>query len=146
MIIGVTATRHGMVAPQWLSVVNALLHLQPEEVHEGDCVGGDDEFFKIVRMLLPKTRIVTHPPVDNTFRAFHQGDVVLEPKTHFARNRDIVSAVDIMFGVPLEMTRQDNGGTWYTIDYALKVKKPIHIIWRNGSDSFHFPHITDGAP
>ncbi len=58
--------------------------------------------------------------------------VWLPPKTYFARNRDIVDAADLLIATPFNNFEEDRGGTWYTVNYARKRKKPIVIVWPTG--------------
>lgn len=77
---------------------------------------------------------VCHPGPDGDPCRENSGvdDVVLAPKTHFARNRDIVNAVDLLIVIPRGYAHQTIGGTWYSHDYAVKQGKPIVVIWPNG--------------
>jgi hypothetical protein len=59
-------------------------------------------------------------------------DEVLPGKTHFARNRNIVNASDLIVGCPGVNTWQHFGGTFYTINYAIRQKKSVRIIWPDG--------------
>ncbi len=109
----------------------------PLEFHHGDCDGGDEDAHNIVREELGNScRIIIHPPVDNQHRACC-GDAfkILEPKTHLARNRDIVRAVGSLVGIPRLMQPEIRGGTWYTIDFATeKEPRPVTVIWPDGTE------------
>lgn len=140
--IGFTGTRGGMTDAQKDAFSRIICGgPAPTSFHHGDCVGADDEAANIVAQICkdggedrPPIVIVCHPPKDEEHRAFNDKyNVILEAKTHFARNRDIVDACDILIATPREMSRQDRGGTWYTIDYAKKKKKRTTIIFPDGS-------------
>lgn len=88
MKVGFTGTRYGMTAAQRESVKALLVRLGATELHHGDCVGSDAEAHDVAREL--GLRVVVHPPVDESLRAFKAGDETREPKTHFARDRDVV--------------------------------------------------------
>lgn len=135
-MIGFTGTRYGCKSDQYAALQNYLAD-QPidSEAHHGDCVGADANFHEICTRLA--FRIAVHPPLDATHRAHKQGDETREPKSHFARNRDIVNECDVLIGCPFQMQHQPHGGTWYTIDYAIKQKKPVVIIYPDGSMEFH---------
>jgi hypothetical protein len=136
MRLGFTGTRAGMTAEQRAAFIWWLHQWMPDEFHHGDCVGSDDESATIVHVEIPKCKIVCHPPIDTKLRAyntFHQE--IREPKTHFARNRDIVDETDKTVGTPREIKWQPRGGTWYTLDYAIKCAKPPAILWPNGTRS-----------
>jgi hypothetical protein len=133
--IGITGTRSGMNEKQE-GELRALLLLEymryyhePHMLafHHGDCIGVDVQAAIIARGLGFWT--VSHPPIKTELRAFHRSDDVKIAKGYFARNRDIVDAADEIIVVPYQNSHQNNGGTWYTHDYAKKLGKLITIIW-----------------
>lgn len=134
--IGITGTRNGMSSDQveaFWERMDSMFHTscessaRPLELHHGDCVGVDVQAAEVARLMGMKT--VCHPPVDQSHRAHHKSDVILEQKTHFARNRNIVDSVDILFVLPLQDKWQSRGGTWYTHDYAKKKGVPFEIFF-----------------
>jgi hypothetical protein len=130
MIIGITGTREGMTEHQFEMIKQYLeLHYQPgAEFHHGDCVGVDAEAALLAREIGYK--IVGHPgPDKDGLRAFVECDESREPQSHFKRNRTIVDACDVLLVVPLQMERQERGGTWYTYDYAVKTDTPFFVIY-----------------
>lgn len=137
MILGFTGTRSGMTDPQKAAFRKLVEKLQPREFRHGDCVGADEESHDIVREIVPECRIIIHPPIDTKARAWRTGDAILTPLTHFARNREIVRASMVMAGASLTAFRTERGGTWYTLDFAVKVGRPIHVLWPDG-------HVTQG--
>jgi hypothetical protein len=132
--VGFTGTRRGMTDVQ-MCMFEGMLTRTPAEFHHGSCRGADVEAARIVRRtFLYPVRIVCHPGPDGDPCQEDSGvdSERLAPKTHFARNRDIVNACDKLIACPGEMQEQARGGTWYTINYARKVGKPVTIIWPNG--------------
>lgn len=129
MKVGVTGTRSGMSEAQYLQM-SIYLSLLPvgSELHHGDCVGVDVEVATMAKDA--GLRIVCHPPIKEELRAFHASDEILEPLTHFARNRNIVDSCDVLLVVPYQTAHQNTGGTWYTHDYAVKKNKPVKIFNR----------------
>ena len=126
--IGITGTRSGMNIDQLESFRERMESFaRPLEFHHGDCVGVDIEAAEIARGLGIQT--VCHPPVDEKLRAHHNSDVILEQKTHFARNRSIVDMCDILFVIPFQTSHSSTGGTWYTHDYAVKKGVPVEIFF-----------------
>lgn len=144
MKIGVTGTRSGMNKHQKTELINFMVFAARayalnngsvevhHEVHHGDCVGVDVEFAEIAKELGFKT--ICHPPEKNELRAFHKSDEIREPKSYFARNRNIVDECDLLIVIPYQDNHQKSGGTWYTYDYAVKEQKPTLVIFpRNES-------------
>jgi hypothetical protein len=138
--VGFTGTRHGMSEAQASRVkelVANLARIDSLTCHHGDCIGADSMFHDIARF--HDARVTIHPGQSSNheahrdkLRAFRHGDITHAPLGHFARNRVIVTEADVMIGTPLEMTHQDRGGTWFTIDYAKKVGRPLAIVLRGG--------------
>ena len=139
MKIGFTGTRWGGSEAQKATLEKYLRSLQREslvfECHHGDCVGADAEFADLcAKVYRCCVRIICHPPIDESHRAFTTNAAeTLPPLTHFARNRDIVNACDVMVVCPWDMEHQPRGGTWYTFDVAMKQKKPVFVVWPDGS-------------
>jgi hypothetical protein len=134
--VGVTGTRHGMSEHQKELVTIMMFHLAMTRptvyFHHGDCVGVDIEVATIAHRL--SMNVICHPPMDPTHRGwFPDNYFSYEDKTHFARNRDIVDAVDLLLVVPLTTEHQKTGGTWYTHDYAIKKNVPLKIFPREPS-------------
>lgn len=145
MNIGFTGTRHGMTPQQHVAVyatMRELLHsvrlreaINLESIrvfaHHGDCVGADAQFHGCARRL--SLHIVGHLPVDETHRAFCSFDETREPLTHMRRNKQIVTAADIMIAAPFEAEEQQRGGTWKTIGMTRKAKKPLALVLPDGT-------------
>ena len=127
MKIGVTGTRSGMNKRQQQEFTDFLNELGSGEFHHGDCVGVDVEAARIAEKL--GWKIVCHPPIKDDLRAFHDSDEFREPKSYFARNRNIVDETDVLLVIPYQDSHQSHGGTWYTHDYAKKKDKPLHVIF-----------------
>lgn len=102
----------------------------PADFRFGDCVGVDAASAEIAQT--HGYRTIAHPPMNPEFRAFFPADVILPPKSYFARNRDIVNRSDVLIACP-ENAERKRGGTWYTIEYARSLKKPILFIFADGS-------------
>lgn len=144
--VGITGTRRGATLAQkekFLVVMNInVLRTNVSEFHHGLCVGLDCESHELVRKHFPHIKIIGHPPIKEELKGVCECDEYRQPKSHFARNRDIVNECDAMIVVPYESSWQSLGGTWYTHDYAVKVKKPMIIIWPDGSTT---NQITGGV-
>ncbi len=129
MKVGFTGTRKGLTHEQRDKLENILWDLSVDEFHHGDCIGADAESHDVALKLSLYT--IIHPPIVSDLRAFKEADSHREPKSYFARNRDIVNESDTLIATPA--TEEETiGGTWYTINYAIKIHKPVIIINPNG--------------
>lgn len=135
--VGFTGTRHGMTAEQLAAFAELLANADGDQFHHGDCVGADAEAAKIAYDL--GWQIICHPPEKTEHQAnttFHRADNRRQPKSHFARNRDIVNESDLLIACPQYMepiTPATMGGTAYTVNYARKQGKPVWIVRPDGS-------------
>ncbi len=127
MIIGVTGTRSGCNEKQMKEATDFLIanYSEGSEFHHGDCVGVDVELAAIAKAIGYK--IVCHPPTKPDMRGYFPSDESREPLSYFARNRKIVEACQLLMVVPYQDKRQNNGGTWYTYDYAYKRETPFKL-------------------
>lgn len=147
MKIGFTGTRKGMTTAQHNSFCALLMDLKPTEFHHGACVGADEEAVQVVS-------VMSHAPVHVVARpgrsahsdtnelmskvAISLSQCRCSPMTHFARNRKIVESCEALVATPWQSERQPlgtGGGTWYTIQYAEKLGKPVYFVWPNGKVS-----------
>lgn len=147
--IGFSGTRRGMSSRQKSRVFYLLNHFQPVRVHHGDCVGADEQFGKIAyRLHIP---IVLHPPSAEALRAHCErgttaGGIVevRDPADYLKRDRAIVKATQLLIAAPLGQGKTRNGGTWYTVKYAMKKKRDYVICYTNGDMDLSrgdlFPH------
>lgn len=100
-------------------------------LHHGDCVGSDAQAhaYAMARGIGP----MIHPPSNSSKRAFCKGAVhVFEPKGYHARDRDIVTATDILVAAPKTKREDPGSGTWYTINEARNQEKDIVLCFRDG--------------
>lgn len=128
--IGFTGTREGMTALQ-AAVLSEVLSSASAWFHHGDCVGADDEADGIAKR--HRLRIFIHPPADSRLRAFCHGDATAETKGFLERNQDIVDATHVLIATPDGFAEVLRSGTWSTIRYARRQRKPHLIIWPDGS-------------
>lgn len=137
--LGFTGTRLGMTDEQQTAFRALVSALRPTEFHHGDCVGADSEAHVIIRRYMKDQDLINlpwvhiHPPVDDAHRGWNVADTMHKPLTHFARNRKIVLACDVLVGASAGEERSTKGGTWYTIDYARKLKKRVVVLWPDGT-------------
>lgn len=135
--IGFTGTRHGMTPLQRAGVAAILQQVAGADAfiaHHGDCVGADAEFHDLCRQM-PQSFIVVHPgPLDDLpNQAGRVGDERRLPMPHMRRNKYIVMASTVMIAAPFELTQQEHGGTWRTIEMARTAKRPLVIVSPEGA-------------
>jgi hypothetical protein len=105
------------------------------EAHHGDCVGADAEFHGVM-LRETAAEVVVHPPDNNYLRAFVDAGSrirILQPRNYRDRNVDIVDSTDLLLACPRTLNDPGRGGTWQTMRYAEKVKKPIKVLFPDGS-------------
>lgn len=132
--VGFTGTRNGMTDAQVSSVVDTLILLAGsglKEAHHGDCVGADEEFHVAVRTIDGGVKIVGHPPINSSLRARCDFDEERPPQAYLVRNMDIVSDATAMITAP--SGPGGKGGTWFTINRARLIGRPLRIVWPDGS-------------
>jgi hypothetical protein len=135
MKVGFTGTQHGMTDAQagmvHLNMQCIFIENGPDEFHHGDCIEADAMAHDIADALGYKT--ISHPPINRSKRAFKKAAIELPPKDYLDRNKDIVSATDILIAAPKEMTEQLRSGTWSTVRFARKMKRQVILILPDGT-------------
>ncbi len=126
-----TGTQAGMTGPQRARFRGLMRALRPATFHHGDCVGADAEAHDDV---VGTTRVHIHPCTISDKRAWKgQAFVIEAPAPPLERNRVMVDVSEALVATPKGMIEELRSGTWATIRYARKQKKPVHICWPNGT-------------
>lgn len=134
MIIGFTGTRHGMTDAQIEGFSKYLA--DAEEFHHGDCVGADWQAADAAWRRCG-VKVVCHPPTESGLRAWTDfNDVTHKPRPYLARNRAIVDACHHLIACPQSAVEEQRSGTWSTVRYAVKIGKPVTIIFPDGSRAY----------
>lgn len=139
MILGFTGTQEGMTAPQLDRVERYICTYKPDETHDGDCIGADDQFHKLVVKWLREVMqrsvvLIGHPPDNDGRRAFNTFDVERAPKYYTDRNKDIVNECEHMLATPRSVIHNNcRHGTCSTVRYAAKRNKSVTVILPDGS-------------
>ena len=137
MKVGFTGTQDGLTDDQVTLIVEVISELdEMTEMHHGDCIGADAEFFTIVRMLKPDVQITGHLPEDESKRAFCENDIECKPLPYLDRNKNIVEEADVLIGTPKNKVEYLRSGTWATIRHARKTGIPRIIIWPDGKYTY----------
>ena len=131
--MGFTGTQTGLTDAQIELIVDVLSGLDEiTEMHHGDCVGADAQFYTIVRMLRPDAKITGHLPEDESKRAFCENDIECKPLPYLERNKNIVSEADVMIACPKQQKEVLRSGTWATVRHARKTGVPVVLIYPDG--------------
>lgn len=126
-------------AHEFKSAVELLLPLGLSEFHHGDCIGADDEAATIVHFLAPNVKIHAHPCTYTGMRANNPFTDIEHPvDTPFSRNRTIVKTCENMIGISWTEEESPKGGTWYTINYAKKLRRNLFIIFPDRGEHFRY--------
>ena len=129
--IGFTGTRRGMTVAQ-RKALRALLLNGSGKLHHGDAIGADAEAHDIAVAL--GRGVVIHPASLPDQRAFKSAADIRSPKAPLVRNKVIVRETSVLIAAPGERTEQLRSGTWATIRHARRLKRPIAIIYPDGSE------------
>jgi hypothetical protein len=130
--VGFTGTQRGCSQVQMRSLYRVVKQLNPRSVRHGDCIGADTQFHAVVRSNTT-AKVIGHPPTDPIKRAWCECDSLEPEYPYLVRNHNIVNASDVMIATPGESYEVVRSGTWATIRYARKMKKPLWIIFPDGS-------------
>lgn len=129
--VGFSGTRRGMTV--WQAAAVGELIRDYAWLDHGDCVGSDAQAHAMAQASGLRTAI--HPPTDGSQRAYCQGaDIEHAPRAYLTRNRAIVSVADHFVAAPREVAEVWRGsGTWAAIRYARTLRKPLSIVFEDGS-------------
>ena len=129
-VLGFTGTQKGMSDKQKREFLGLLVQLTPTVLHHGDCVGADADAHDLVKQAAPGCRIVVHPPVDDSRRAFCEGATrTLPALPYLTRNQQIVRNCTLLVATPRSRAEELRSGTWATVRYARQKRVPVHIIY-----------------
>ena len=136
MKVGITGTQVGLQPVQELQLTQ-FVQMYPEyfingELHHGDCRGADVEVVSYLRKKFDSLKIVAHPPVISSKRAFFESDETRRPAPYLDRNHNIVDASDMMLAFPKTNDEELRSGTWATIRYTKKKEKYLVIFYPCG--------------
>lgn len=147
--VAFTGTRAGMTRVQSTVLYTVLSELAPMNFRHGCAVGADTEAAILVKRTLPGVRIIGYPSTDHDFAARWRfvdiNDLEQPADTNFARNRRLVHDSQILVATPYHECRQSRGGTWHAVDYALKLNRPVYIIYPSGKqEALNVPEPEKG--
>jgi hypothetical protein len=128
--VGFTGTQETLNKFQLKSLKRLLSWCGNHVLHHGDCIGADASAHDIADQI--GMRVVIHPPINPTKRAFKTAMQVLECKPYIERNHDIVGMTDWLIACP-KGGEEQRSGTWATVRYARKQNKLIWIVYPDGT-------------
>ena len=146
MRVGFTGTRVGLTDQQLAWLYAQLESGLVSEAHHGACTGADAAVHQAVLDLaddrLRPSVIHVWPPTNPRYRAEEcliklSGRVVIHPEMpYLERNREIVNATAGLVALPLQneqpASSMEWGGTWYTVNFAERMNRPVTICYPNG--------------
>lgn len=128
---GFTGTRAGMSTYQASMTRRIFLRGQPIVLRHGGAFGSDFEAHGIWREVC-KDSAANVWPADEKRAAIFRGqqrvkvEHVMDP---LMRNEEIVKRSKLLVATPHTEQEEQRSGTWATIRCALKLNKPVIIIW-----------------
>ncbi len=100
-------------------------------MHHGDCIGADTQAHTAA--LEYALNLHLHPSTAAT-RAHNTGAHLMSiPLPPTDRDRLMVDDCEALIATPRLMVEELRSGTWATVRYARKQRKPVHIVWPDGS-------------
>ena len=131
MRVSFTGSRQGMTAAQKESFNHLLYEMGILVLTHGDCIGADADAHCLA--IEAGAEVRKRPSNIETQRAFSEGgEIVAQPEAPLSRNKKIVDDGEQLVACPATFQEELRSGTWATIRYARKTRKPVTIIWPNG--------------
>ena len=129
--VGFTGTRDKLEYSQ-VQRIEQFLNENLDDIEvciHGGCLGADFIFHTMCKALKLKTEVYPGHPKYNEKDVSMQANIIStirhEAKPFLWRNQDIVDGCDILIACPKDMSKK--GGTWYTIHYCQKRRKPVKL-------------------
>lgn len=138
--ISFAESRNGLSDAKTAALAQVLVSLEPLTLHHGDCVGADARAHQIAEAAGWPT--VTHPPLDESLRAFCRATETRHPMHYLVRNEDIVRESSQLVACP-DGPEHDKSGTWSTVRYARRYQKPVTLVLPDGTVTHESPIIKD---
>lgn len=134
MIVGFTGSEFGPQSERQSMQLEVLLfdHFVPgSEFHHGCCVGWDEVAAKMAREI--GYEIYGHPPTNKKRLSSFKNDFDQTPAPYLIRDSHIVLASRVILAASYEMHETLRSGTWTTVRYAVKARRPGTVVYPDGS-------------
>jgi hypothetical protein len=132
--IGFTGTQEGITDAQVAATTRTFVELGMTRLHHGSCVGADAWSHYLARVM--GVSVELHPPVNTSKMApceMLPGEVTHAPRPYLDRSHDIIDLSFSLVATPKEEVGETmRSGTWATVRYARKRRRPICIIRPSG--------------
>lgn len=132
---GFTGSSEITTEPQRGAFIDFIDNHRVGTFRHGDCIEADAFAHSVVRQLWPSARIIGHIPTKSVKRAFCDFDEEMEPLPYLKRNEAIARACKALLSMPKDIDH-GHGGTWFTINCARRLHKPVAIFWPDGSVTY----------
>lgn len=134
MIIGFTGTRKGC-APAQLTALRTIVAASGKAVTwlHGGAAGADAELDFMLASLGISTVVYPSERAPWTMFVDRTNLVVRPPASSLDRNREIVRRSHRLVACPDGPTERGRGGTWYTVRRARHARRPITIVFPDGT-------------
>lgn len=140
-VVGFTGTQRGMTNEQCIAVHELVERLKPVMVHHGGCVGADIDFDEICFRLQIDCTI--HPSdIKRMQGMWHYPTYLRDEHPPLERNHHIVDESSVLIAAPKSKREEVRSGTWSTVRYALRSKKPVVIVHNNGGVDLRGPILA----
>ena len=139
MVLAFTGTRQGATEQQ---LKTAILHLSLEPQHyilNGACEGADRAIHGAIldAGLGGKVRFEFWPSNEEqnkwALKVLRPKDLLFGIEKPLKRNNFMINRAEGLMAMPKGYREALRSGTWATIRYARKIKKPVTIVWPNGT-------------
>lgn len=135
MKIGFTGSRKGMTHAQRDRIAHFANTFGDFTLLHGGCIGADAEVHEWLRRCFRGLEVEIYPSTLVKKQADFIGPNILvhEEAEPLKRNKAIVDACDMLIAAPASFHEIPRSGTWSTIRYATKMRKPTYVIAPDGS-------------
>jgi len=147
VVMAFTGTQNGLAEEQYAALKRIMTRFRDVGIkwfRNGDCVGADEEAAYAWADM--GGCIHLHPGDNPRKRAGVAAQCAEPPAPNLARNRTMVDGSHALIACPGGFSEELRSGTWATIRYARKHRRPVTIIWPNGHSAHeNYPAIGTSA-